>query len=622
MGELESYKVGQIIRLADGREATIKWLGVGDFAPGEWLGLELAEASGKNNGEVKGKRYFQCPDNHGMMVRPGAVDVILEQPPAPPPPKAATSTAAKRTSVVGGVSNGTKTASLATRTRPAAAGPASRRQTLVDPINKRQSLNAASPTPASRGAPGRGIPSPTKSSAKPAGGRPPSISGPLKVASTNAPTSSVTSTAAKRTSIVGRPSVSSTAASARTARSSIVGAAAGPSKSASASAPVPGVARRTAANRLSTLQQPASRRTASISSRTEASEQESTGPDDEDEDQGATGNGESIPRQTSGSGRAVLSPPVSAREPTTPNLSRPTTQQLSAQNRKIDDLETKLRVLEKQKAEDKERLKELERASSERDKFEGLIQKLQAKIQPLSQECTQLKKDLKETEERAANAESAQADVDEQIEMAALDREMAEELAEGYKSELDAIRKTHEELKLEVEILRAENEDLGREMSPEERDSMGFAQLEKSNERLREALVRLRDITQDTEAELRDQIKELQDESSELDTVKARYDETQEQLEQAEALSAELKQQLETAQGAEEMIEELTEKNMSLNEQIEGLKSAVEDLESLKEINDELEMNHVEHEKAMQEDIDYRDALLLEQARKMTSTLR
>ena len=39
------------------------------FAPGKWVGVELDEALGKNNGVVQGKTYFNCRDNHGIFVR-------------------------------------------------------------------------------------------------------------------------------------------------------------------------------------------------------------------------------------------------------------------------------------------------------------------------------------------------------------------------------------------------------------------------------------------------------------------------------------------------------------------------------------------------------------------------
>ena len=266
--------------------------------------------------------------------------------------------------------------------------------------------------------------------------------------------------------------------------------------------------------------------------------------------------------------------------------------------------------------EDRDKLKALEKIQAERDKFEGIIQKLQTKYQPQQQEITDLRKQLKEAQTRFEEIENIQAEHDIVVEMATLDREMAEETAEVLKTELEALKQKTEELELEVEVLREENAELGGEMSPEEKTSAGWLQLERNNERLREALMRLRDMTQQTESELRDEIKSLEGDVRELGSVKEHYDVVKEKLASSEAAIEDLGQQLDNALGAEDMIEELTERNMSMNEQIDELKATIEDLESLKELNDELEINHVETEKEMQEDIDFKDSIIAEQARR------
>ena len=121
--------LGQKIQLPDGRTGTVRFLGQTSFAPEDWVGIELDDGSGKNDGSVYDVRYFDCPMGHGMFVRPNKVTVIAQPPPAPTPtPKPA----AKKTT--------TRPSSMLTRaTVPADTG-----------LNKRMSLNAPSPSPVPR----------------------------------------------------------------------------------------------------------------------------------------------------------------------------------------------------------------------------------------------------------------------------------------------------------------------------------------------------------------------------------------------------------------------------------------------------------------------------------------
>lgn len=287
----------------------------------------------------------------------------------------------------------------------------------------------------------------------------------------------------------------------------------------------------------------------------------------------------------------------------------------AAAHREIEDLKAKVRVLEWKRVEDRDKLKQLNKVQGERDKFEAIIQKLQ-KYQPQQQENSELKKQLKEAEERFKAIETMQAEHDSALELATLDREMAEETAEELKMELDTLKHKAEELELELEVLREENAEYGRDMSPEERASTGWLQMERTNERLREALLRLRDMTQAQEAELRDRMAGLEEEVGELNAAKEEGAALKEKLAQSEAAVDDLRQQLDAALGAEDMIEDLTERNMAMSEQMEELRAVVDDLENLRDINDELEANHVQNEREMQEELDFKDSVIAEQARR------
>lgn len=48
---------------------TVRFIGATQFSPGEWFGVELDEAKGKNDGTVQGIRYFECQDLYGIFVK-------------------------------------------------------------------------------------------------------------------------------------------------------------------------------------------------------------------------------------------------------------------------------------------------------------------------------------------------------------------------------------------------------------------------------------------------------------------------------------------------------------------------------------------------------------------------
>ena len=85
-------KVGQTVQTQDGRQGIVRYSGPLKVAQGDWFGLELADDSGKNDGAVKGERYFQCAPQHGIFVRKESVVKIVKQAATTPRPNGATST--------------------------------------------------------------------------------------------------------------------------------------------------------------------------------------------------------------------------------------------------------------------------------------------------------------------------------------------------------------------------------------------------------------------------------------------------------------------------------------------------------------------------------------------------
>ncbi|KAL2155540.1 hypothetical protein VTH82DRAFT_282 [Thermothelomyces myriococcoides] len=628
---LAELAVGRKVQLADQRIGTIRFAGQTLFAPGFWVGVELEDATGKNDGSVNDVRYFECPMGHGMFVRPTALKVL--QPTASFMPQPAKKPARPSSMLSSGSSRGSTNADSG--------------------MTKRMSLSAPSPTPGQKpshaasdvrsptrsptkqlgSAPASGVNSRTNtpSNAKPAPGARPRLSvsaGRTSIAQPSMPTrqprqSPATGTGPKAASTTPKP------AAAHTRTSS--GRTAGPGAASSTTTTAkPGIARlstKATGSSLPSAGRPLAGKRSSTSSTgatstPRSSDEEAASPPLISPVQSRT---MALERLTSASAakQAGKSPATSRSSPTDPRPpgatvapSRSTASTSStAANKEIEDLKAKLRVLEKKRMEDREKLNELEKAKSERDRFERIIQTLQIKYQPQQQEIVELKRQLKEAETRLNNVEELQQEHEAAMELATLDREMAEEMAEVYKTELDSLKQKNEELELEVDILREENAELTKGVSSEDRASTGWLQLEKNNERLREALIRLRDISRDQEEELKAQVKSLQQDLSEYEAVKEQFEACKEELARKETAVEDLREQLDNALGAEDLIETLTEQTMNQSEQIKELQATIRDLEELKEVSDELEINHIQNQKEMQEEIDKRDAVIAEQIR-------
>jgi len=69
--------IGSIVEVPVGR-GLVRFYGATSFSAGKWVGVELNEPAGKNDGTVQGVKYFTCKPNHGMFIRPSQVKIVSE----------------------------------------------------------------------------------------------------------------------------------------------------------------------------------------------------------------------------------------------------------------------------------------------------------------------------------------------------------------------------------------------------------------------------------------------------------------------------------------------------------------------------------------------------------------
>ncbi|KAJ7695201.1 dynactin [Mycena rosella] len=520
-------RLGTIVEVSVGR-GVVRFSGATSFMAGKWIGIELYDPNGKNDGSVAGVSYFTCKPGYGIFVRASQIKSTYgsenDRPPAVTvrPALGHQRTNSLRANSVRAPSVSSTSPRSASPAKPTATPPAAQGASPTKPrtllaMPPRKSLQSTSP-------PARNGDSPNRTNGASPAINGPRVSSPLTLAPPRPPSP---------------PS---------------------PSQPPPSAFQTPASASKTT----STFQTPAAK---------------------------------------------PPSRPPSSLGPSVPSADD-------------QELRAKIRVLEAKRADDARHVRELETRLADAETFVSLRPKLQAKLNSQQTELIETRRDLADAQQLAQLAEGRILDTQEQLEMAMLDKEVAEERAEAAEAELEEVTERLAIVEVELGVLKdggaegGDDEDVGNKSMSAGKDSLAYIQLEKHNDRLKEALLRLRDMSQETEQDQRRRIAEMEKDIVGLDDLQSNYETTQIKLANAEIQIEDLKMQLDDALGAEEMLVQLTERNLMLGEKIEEMRITIEDLEALRELNDELEENHVETEKAMTEDLEAKDAQIREHVRK------
>uniref|UniRef100_A0A8C2ZS36 Dynactin subunit 1 n=1 Tax=Cyclopterus lumpus TaxID=8103 RepID=A0A8C2ZS36_CYCLU len=283
------------------------------------------------------------------------------------------------------------------------------------------------------------------------------------------------------------------------------------------------------------------------------------------------------------------------------SLVSPSIQEEEALRAQVKDLEEKLETLKMKRTEDKAKLKELEKHKIQLEQLQEWKTKMQEQQAELQKQLKEAKREAKEALEAKEHYMEEMSDTADAIEMATLDKEMAEERAESLQLEVDSHKEKVDELTMDLEILKHEIEEKGSDGAA---SSYHVKQLEEQNGRLKEALVRMRDLSSSEKQEHVKSQKQMEKKNVELDALRSQKEKLQEEMTLAEKTIDELKEQVDAALGAEEMVEMLTERNLDLEEKVRETKETVTDLEAINEMNDELQENARETELELREMLD------------------
>uniref|UniRef100_A0A3B3SLH2 Dynactin subunit 1 n=1 Tax=Paramormyrops kingsleyae TaxID=1676925 RepID=A0A3B3SLH2_9TELE len=307
------------------------------------------------------------------------------------------------------------------------------------------------------------------------------------------------------------------------------------------------------------------------------------------------------------------SPSAGLTTPTAVAQATPTKEEESLRAQ-VKDLEEKLETLRMKRAEDKVKLKELEKNKIQLEQLQEWRSKMQEQQAELQKQLKDAKKEAKEALEARDRYMEEMSDTADAIEMATLDKEMAEERAESLQQELESLKEKVEELTMDLEILKHEIEEKGSEGAA---SSYHVKQMEEQNARLKEALVRMRDLSTSEKQEHVKLQKQMEKKNTEIEGLRAQKEKLQEEVKAAEQMVDELKEQVDAALGTEEMVETLTERNLDLEEKVRELRETVSDLEAINEMNDELQENGRETELELREQVDMSAARVREAGKRV-----
>lgn len=147
--------------------------------------------------------------------------------------------------------------------------------------------------------------------------------------------------------------------------------------------------------------------------------------------------------------------------------------------------------LEEKSREDVRTIQSLQHQLDEASVFIKAKPIFQSKLSQLQQELIETKRSLADSQQLASMNENRVADSQEQLELCMLDKEVAEERAEAAEMELAELQEKVASMEVELETVRENGIDsVSLDENSPGKSSLAYVQLERHNDRLKEALLR------------------------------------------------------------------------------------------------------------------------------------
>ncbi|XP_011190154.2 dynactin subunit 1 [Zeugodacus cucurbitae] len=556
-----NFKIGQKVQIVGKNlRGQIAYVGLTSFSPGKWIGVVLdGKDKGKNNGTVKGITYFKCTANCGLFVRPAQLNLIVDR----ETDEMAESTAAEygQSNVVKSVGN--EKASTATPEKSAAPHCAEK---AVEKLEAKHPISDALTTEA--------VPHIAAANSKVTTTSNGNL---LKATKINQPLQANQRIISSNTQL----ELSFTGASVSVAAPKRSKTTVSPSESFCC------IRQRSAFVETGFLEILNTQFTPGHPLRSPT-----------------------LFNINNGSHTALAISPTEQLQQQQQQQQR--CKDLEAQNAKLNE---ELNDLKSQRVEDKRRMYELEKIRLQKEHLSEFKTQIMEQHGMLQRELQRCRQELREVNDYKTTYKRELDEVAENIELLTLDKEMAEERVETLQIELETANERIEELALDIEILRAENENsitdtIGVRSDNELKEeivqptAIEIKRLEQYNQRLRETVVRLRDVLTHEKQDLQKANKELETKTSEISELKKTKEILSKRIDIMEMHIIDLKEQVDAALGAELMVTTLAESKIELEERVKLLEEEVMELEALEEIHEQIIEGNQELELDLREEID------------------
>ncbi|AOA65097.1 Large subunit of the dynactin complex [Komagataella phaffii CBS 7435] len=231
-------------------------------------------------------------------------------------------------------------------------------------------------------------------------------------------------------------------------------------------------------------------------------------------------------------------------------------------------------------------------------RLKQIVSKLQEKLQRYK--ATQLDhlKEINDLKERNKELQSELEEVQIQLEMDFVDKELLEEKNRDLTIRLEEITDQFTDLQKDNNLLQEElqlNNDLESEQSGLDEETNHDALLKKVK-KFELALLQLKKVSSANESQYIKRIAQLEEKLSTLSSIEIKYEDALAALSESQEKVNDLKNNLESFDNSEEVIERLIQQNVDLQEKVTTLQESISELEQLEKLDKDLEENYLQME--------------------------